>query len=41
MKALFELHHKSQVAKGNGGEFSDNAKRSFHIDVANAFAEKN
>ncbi|MGA2524211.1 MAG: GNAT family N-acetyltransferase [Candidatus Bathyarchaeia archaeon] len=40
MKVLFELHQKSQVAKGNGGVFSDSAKRSFHLDLANAFAEK-
>lgn len=40
MKIFFELHQKRQIAKGNWGVFSDDAKRSFHIDVANAFAEK-
>lgn len=40
MKVFFELHQKSQMAKGNLGVFSDPAKRSFHMDVANAFAEK-
>jgi len=40
MNALFELHQKSQVAKGNCGVFSDNAKRNFHTDLANVFAEK-
>jgi CelD/BcsL family acetyltransferase involved in cellulose biosynthesis len=40
MKIFFELHQKSQMAKDNCGLFSDGAKRSFHMDVANAFAEK-
>jgi CelD/BcsL family acetyltransferase involved in cellulose biosynthesis len=40
MKIFFELHQKSQIVKGNCGVFSDNVKRSFHTDVANAFAEK-
>jgi CelD/BcsL family acetyltransferase involved in cellulose biosynthesis len=40
MKIFFVLHQKSQVAKGNCGLFSDGAKKSFHMDVANAFAEK-
>jgi CelD/BcsL family acetyltransferase involved in cellulose biosynthesis len=40
MKIFFELHQKSQMAKGNCGSFSDGAKRRFHTDVANAFAEK-
>jgi CelD/BcsL family acetyltransferase involved in cellulose biosynthesis len=40
MNTFFELHQKSQMAKGNRGLFSDDAKRRFHIDVANAFAEK-
>jgi CelD/BcsL family acetyltransferase involved in cellulose biosynthesis len=40
MKTFFALHQKSQVAKGNWGVFSDSANRSFHMDVANAFAEK-
>jgi CelD/BcsL family acetyltransferase involved in cellulose biosynthesis len=40
MKIFFELHQKSQMAKGNCGLFSDGVKRSFHMDVANAFVEK-
>jgi CelD/BcsL family acetyltransferase involved in cellulose biosynthesis len=40
MKIFFELHQKSQKAKGNCGVFSDGVNRSFHTDVANAFAEK-
>jgi CelD/BcsL family acetyltransferase involved in cellulose biosynthesis len=40
MKIFFELHQKSQIAKGNRGLFSDGNERSFHIDVANAFAKK-
>ena len=41
MKILFDLHQKSQMAKGNFGVFSDPVQRSFHMDVAKAFAEKN
>ena len=40
MKIFFKLHQKRQISKGNCGVFSDDTKRSFHIDVANAFAEK-
>jgi CelD/BcsL family acetyltransferase involved in cellulose biosynthesis len=40
MKIFFELHQKSQMAKGNYGVFSDDVMRSFHTDVAKAFAEK-
>jgi len=40
MKIFFELHQKSQIVKGNSGLFSDSAKMSFHMDVANAFAKK-
>jgi CelD/BcsL family acetyltransferase involved in cellulose biosynthesis len=40
MKIFFELHQKSQIAKGNCGVFSDGAKKSFHMDVASAFAKK-
>jgi CelD/BcsL family acetyltransferase involved in cellulose biosynthesis len=40
MKIVFELHQKRQIAKGNCGVFSDDLKRSFYTDVANAFAEK-
>jgi CelD/BcsL family acetyltransferase involved in cellulose biosynthesis len=40
MKILFELHQKRQISKGNYGVFSDDNKKSFHIDVANAFAER-
>ena len=40
MKNFFELHQKSQIAKGNCGVFSENAYRSFHTEVAKAFAEK-
>jgi CelD/BcsL family acetyltransferase involved in cellulose biosynthesis len=40
MKIFFELHQKSQIAKGNCGLFSDGVKKSFHMDVANAFAKK-
>jgi CelD/BcsL family acetyltransferase involved in cellulose biosynthesis len=40
MKILFELHQKSQMAKGNAGVFSDSTKRSFHMDVANSFSKK-
>ncbi|MGA2682160.1 MAG: GNAT family N-acetyltransferase [Candidatus Bathyarchaeia archaeon] len=40
MKIFFELHQKRQMAKGNCGVFHDSDKRSFHMDIANAFAEK-
>jgi CelD/BcsL family acetyltransferase involved in cellulose biosynthesis len=40
MKIFFKLHQKRQTAIGNCGVFSDGTKKSFHIDVANAFAEK-
>lgn len=40
MKILFELHQKSQRAKGNWGVFSDDTKKSFHLEVANVFANK-
>jgi CelD/BcsL family acetyltransferase involved in cellulose biosynthesis len=40
MKIFFELHQKRQMAKGNCGVFHDSDKRSFHMDVANAFEEK-
>ena len=40
MKIFFELHQKRQMAKGNCGVFSDSVQRSFHTDVAKAFAEK-
>jgi len=40
MKIFFNLHQKRQVAKGNCGVFSEGVKRSFHTDVANAFAKK-
>jgi len=40
MKIFFDLHQKRQMAKGNCGVFSDSIKRSFHTDVAKAFAEK-
>jgi len=40
MKILFELHQKRQISKGNCGVFSDETKRNFHTDVANAFAER-
>lgn len=40
MTIFFELHQKRQMAKGNCGVFSDGDKKSFHTDVANAFAEK-
>jgi len=40
MKIFFELHQKRQLSKGNSGIFSDNVRRSFHTEVANAFAEK-
>jgi CelD/BcsL family acetyltransferase involved in cellulose biosynthesis len=40
MKIFFELHQKRQIAKGECGVFSDGVNRSFHTDVANAFAEK-
>ena len=40
MKIFFELHQKRRKAKGDRGLFSDNVNRNFHIDLANAFAEK-
>jgi CelD/BcsL family acetyltransferase involved in cellulose biosynthesis len=40
MKIFFELHQKRQKSIGNYGLFSNGAERSFHIDVANAFAKK-
>lgn len=40
MKIFFDLHQKRQVEKGNYGVFSDDDKKSFHEDVANAFAKK-
>jgi CelD/BcsL family acetyltransferase involved in cellulose biosynthesis len=40
MKIFFDLHQKRQTAMGNCGVFSDSVKRSFHTDVAKAFAER-
>lgn len=40
MKILFDLHQKSQVAKGNCGVFSDEICRNFHMDLATAFAKR-
>jgi CelD/BcsL family acetyltransferase involved in cellulose biosynthesis len=40
MKIFFDLHQKRQVAKGNCGVFSSGDQRSFHEDLAKAFAEK-
>src|ERR1035437_2455887 len=40
MKIFFELHQKRQTQTGKAGLFAESANRSFHLDVANAFAEK-
>ncbi len=40
MKIFFELHQKRQTQTGEAGLFAESANRSFHLDVANAFAEK-
>ena len=40
MKIFFDLHQKRQVAKGNCGVFSSDDQKSFHEDLANAFAKK-
>lgn len=40
MKIFFDLHQKRQVAKGNSGVFSSGEKKSFHEDLAKAFAKK-
>jgi CelD/BcsL family acetyltransferase involved in cellulose biosynthesis len=40
MKIFFELHQKRQSQKGETGLFDESANRTFHLDVANAFAEK-
>jgi CelD/BcsL family acetyltransferase involved in cellulose biosynthesis len=40
MKIFFDLHQKRQVAKGNYGVFSSGDQKSFHEDLAKAFAKK-
>jgi CelD/BcsL family acetyltransferase involved in cellulose biosynthesis len=40
MKIFFNLHQKRQVAKGNFGVFSSDYQKSFHEELANAFAKK-
>lgn len=40
MEIFFELHQKRQTQKGKAGVFAENDYRSFHLDVANAFAKK-
>jgi CelD/BcsL family acetyltransferase involved in cellulose biosynthesis len=40
MKIFFELHQKRQTQTGETGLFAESTNRSFHLDVANAFAEK-
>ncbi len=40
MRVFFELHQKSQTAKGHNGVFSSNTYRNFHLDLANTFANR-
>ena len=40
MKIFFDLHQKRQISKGNCGVFSSSVKKSFHTEVANAFAQR-
>lgn len=40
MRIFFELHQKRQTQTGKTGLFTESAQRSFHLDVANAFAKK-
>lgn len=40
MKIFFNLHQKRQVVKGNFGVFSSDYQKSFHEELANAFAKK-
>ena len=40
MKIFFELHQRSQTAKGYPGVFSSDTYRSFHMDLANAFEKR-
>lgn len=40
MKIFFQLHQKRQVAKGEYGVFASDANRSFHMDIAKSFAER-
>ena len=40
MTSLFELHQKRQRSVGNCGSFTNLSERNFHLDLAEAFAEK-
>jgi len=40
MRIFFELHLKRQTQAGEHSLFSESVNRSFHLDVANAFAKK-
>jgi CelD/BcsL family acetyltransferase involved in cellulose biosynthesis len=40
MNIFFNLHQKREIAKGNCGLFSNELYRSFHSEIADAFAEK-